>query len=181
MLLSAGDEFLGLDGCEGLVPGALVSDVADQLRSLPLCWDDVFAHRVLLASSMRLDITSDLDRSKMKYLMSDKLSITAQQSRGARAMLGWTREQLAERSKVSAATLADFEAEKRTPYDRTLADIRHALEAAGIAFIPGNGGGPGVRLRDPVTAAARATRAPKPAASTKPTPRKKPRQRGGKA
>jgi transcriptional regulator with XRE-family HTH domain len=82
-------------------------------------------------------------------------------------MLGWTREQLAERSKVSAATLADFEAEKRTPYDRTLADIRHALEAAGIEFIPENGGGPGVRLRKPAASPAKPASASKPVPATK--------------
>jgi transcriptional regulator with XRE-family HTH domain len=78
--------------------------------------------------------------------MSDKISITPDQSRGARAMLGWTRDELAERSKVSAATLADFEAGKRVPYNRTLADIRRALEEGGIEFIAENGGGPGARL-----------------------------------
>jgi transcriptional regulator with XRE-family HTH domain len=110
--------------------------------------------------------------------MSDKLSITAQQSRGARAMLGWTREQLAERSKVSAATIADFEAEKRTPYDRTLSDIRRALEAAGIEFIPENGGGPGVRLRAPVVMpAAEPARARKPAPGIKTARARKTRPR----
>jgi transcriptional regulator with XRE-family HTH domain len=120
-----------------------------------------------------------LDQGKIKYLMSEKISITPQQSRGARAMLGWTREQLAERSKVSAATLADFEAEKRTPYNRTLADIRHALEAAGIEFIAENGGGPGVRLRKPAAAAAEPASASKPVPATKkkPAPPKKTRPR----
>ena len=79
--------------------------------------------------------------------MSDEKHITPDQSRGARAMLGWSRERLAERSKVANATLADFEAGKRKPYDRTIADIRRALEEAGIEFIPENGGGPGARLR----------------------------------
>jgi transcriptional regulator with XRE-family HTH domain len=124
-----------------------------------------------------LDITSDPDQGKIKYIMSDKLSITPQQSRGARAMLGWTREQLAERSKVSAATLADFEAEKRTPYDRTLADIRRALEEAGIEFIPENGGGPGVRLRKHVAAAAEAASGSKPAPASKTAPSRKTRPR----
>ena len=73
--------------------------------------------------------------------------ITKEQSRGARAMLGLSRDDLARLSKVGVATLADFEAGKRTPYDRTLADIRAALEAAGVEFIAENGGGPGVRLR----------------------------------
>tara|TARA_R110000744_G_scaffold172470_2_gene291071 strand:- start:36048 stop:36194 length:147 start_codon:yes stop_codon:yes gene_type:complete len=45
------------------------------------------------------------------------------------------------------ATLADFEAGKRQPYDRTLKDIQETLEAAGVEFIPENGGGAGVRLR----------------------------------
>jgi transcriptional regulator with XRE-family HTH domain len=79
--------------------------------------------------------------------MSDKLTILASQSRAARALLNWSRSDLAERSKVSMATLADFEGEKRQPYERTLEDIRAALEAAGVEFIPENGGGPGVRLR----------------------------------
>jgi hypothetical protein len=31
-------------------------------------------------------------------------------------------------------TFADFERESRAPYDRTLADIRRTLEAAGVEF-----------------------------------------------
>jgi transcriptional regulator with XRE-family HTH domain len=93
-------------------------------------------------------------------------------------MLGWTRGQLAERSKVSAATLADFEAEKRTPYNRTLADIRSALEVAGVEFLSeGGDGGPGVRFRkgfvSAATAPARAAKRPSrtreaPSKSTRP-------------
>jgi hypothetical protein len=45
------------------------------------------------------------------------------------------------------ATLADFEAGKRTPYDRTLSDVRQALEKAGVIFVDENGEGPGVRLK----------------------------------
>jgi transcriptional regulator with XRE-family HTH domain len=55
---------------------------------------------------------------------------------------------LAKRCGVSNATLADFEAGKRTPYDPTLADVRKALEEGGIQFILENGGGAGVRLRE---------------------------------
>jgi DNA-binding XRE family transcriptional regulator len=67
------------------------------------------------------------DLGSINFPMSDKLSISAAQSRAARALIDWTRAQLAEASGVSAATLADFEAGKRTPYDRTLADVRSAL------------------------------------------------------
>jgi transcriptional regulator with XRE-family HTH domain len=77
--------------------------------------------------------------------MSDK-KIDGRQSVAARGLLGWSRADLAERSKVSMATLADFEAGKRTPYARTLDDIIGAFEAAGVVFIPENGGGAGVRL-----------------------------------
>lgn len=80
--------------------------------------------------------------------MSDNL-LTAAQCLGARAMLGMTRAELAEAAKVSAATLADFEAGKREPYARTLADIRKALEERGVVFLADGEmvpGGAGVRL-----------------------------------
>ncbi|AWB26184.1 helix-turn-helix domain-containing protein (plasmid) [Methylobacterium currus] len=76
------------------------------------------------------------------------MEITRDQCRGARALLEWTQDRLAEAAGVAKKTLADFEAGKRTPYDRTLADIRRALEAAGIQFIPENGGGAGLRFRN---------------------------------
>ena len=47
---------------------------------------------------------------------------------------------------MAASTLADFEAGKRDPYARTLADVRRTLEAAGVIFISADEvGGPGVR------------------------------------
>jgi transcriptional regulator with XRE-family HTH domain len=80
--------------------------------------------------------------------MSDEKMITPEQCRGARAMLGWSRQQLAERSKVANATLADFEAGKRSPYNRTLADVQRALEEGGVDFQSHNG----VRLKPRQTA-----------------------------
>jgi DNA-binding XRE family transcriptional regulator len=76
------------------------------------------------------------------------MAMTRGQCRAARALLEWTQDQLAETASVSKKTLADFEAGKRTPYDRTLADIQKALEEAGIQFIPENGGGAGIRFKD---------------------------------
>lgn len=75
------------------------------------------------------------------------MAITSAQCRAARALIAWSQDQLAVSSRVAKATIANFEAGKRTPYDRTLADIRAALETAGVEFIPENGGGAGVRLR----------------------------------
>ena len=74
--------------------------------------------------------------------------ISPAQCRAARALLNWTREQLAEKSRVSKMTLADFETAKRKPYDRTLADICRTFEEAGLEFIPENGGGAGIRFRE---------------------------------
>lgn len=74
-------------------------------------------------------------------------SVTAAQCRGARAMLGLSQSDLAERAKVARQTVVDFERGARTPYPNNLAAIRAALEAAGVEFIEENGGGAGVRLR----------------------------------
>ena len=70
--------------------------------------------------------------------------ITSEQCLGARAMLRFTREQLAQASHVAVATLADFETGRRQPHTRTVSALRAALEAAGVEFT--NGDAPGVRL-----------------------------------
>ena len=61
-------------------------------------------------------------------------------------MLGWSQAQLAEAANVSRATVVDFERGLRIPHRNNLVAMREALEAAGIQFIPENGGGAGVRL-----------------------------------
>jgi transcriptional regulator with XRE-family HTH domain len=61
-------------------------------------------------------------------------------------MLGWTRDELAEKADVGTATLAEFEGGRRAPFSRTLRDIRRALEVAGVVFLPGNGHQPGIAL-----------------------------------
>ena len=75
------------------------------------------------------------------------MSISAAQLRAARGLLGWSQDHLAKAATVGRATIADFEAGKREPYARTIADLRGALEAAGVIFVDENGEGPGVRLR----------------------------------
>jgi transcriptional regulator with XRE-family HTH domain len=73
------------------------------------------------------------------------MSFTPAQCRAARALIGWSQDQLANASRVAKATIANFETGDRAPYERTLADIRRALESAGVEFT--NGGQPGVRLK----------------------------------
>jgi transcriptional regulator with XRE-family HTH domain len=75
--------------------------------------------------------------------------ITARQCRAARGLLGVSQRQLAEAASVSLSAILDFETSTRNPRPATLAALRRAFEDAGVDFIPINGGGQGVRLRDP--------------------------------
>jgi len=61
--------------------------------------------------------------------------ITAAQTKAARALLGWTQEDLAERSGVVRRTLMSFETGMRSPRSETLEKIRTAFERAGIQFV----------------------------------------------
>jgi transcriptional regulator with XRE-family HTH domain len=88
---------------------------------------------------MRMTLESQHQKCKVALM-----EFTPGQCRAARALIGWSQDQLASASKVAKATIANFELCKRVPYDRTLDDLVAALEAAGIEFT--NGKGPGVRL-----------------------------------
>ncbi len=68
------------------------------------------------------------------------------QCRMARAALQLGVRDLANLAKMSASTVARFEAGEELK-ERTVDAIQYALELAGIEFIAENGGGPGVRLR----------------------------------
>jgi len=66
-------------------------------------------------------------------------------------MLSWSRQYLASAAKVAERTIVDFERGARRPFDRTLRDIRIALEKGGVVFIDqSEERGPGVQLRDPI-------------------------------
>ena len=75
------------------------------------------------------------------------MPLTPAQCRAARALLNWSQAQLAEASEIATKTIANFELGKRQPHDRTLDDLRDALQAAGVIFVAENGNGPGVQLR----------------------------------
>ncbi len=66
----------------------------------------------------------------------------------ARVALGWGVIELANRAKVSTQTITRLErGDQLRP--STLESIQSVLEEAGIEFIKENGGGVGVRFRDP--------------------------------
>ena len=73
--------------------------------------------------------------------------ISAEQYRGARAMLGWSQSELAEAAGVSRTLLVEFERGARTPHRNNLDAMPRAMEAAGIEFINESGGDVGVRFR----------------------------------
>ncbi len=74
------------------------------------------------------------------------LKVTSAQVRAARGLLNWTVRDLAEKSGVHRNTVTKIEADTAV-HGPTIAAVIHALEAAGVEFIPENGGGAGVRLR----------------------------------
>ena len=74
--------------------------------------------------------------------------ITGSQLRAARALVRWSAEDLAERSRVSVSTIAQAEAEDGSVPVAT-ADARAlcmALRKAGVEFIPEDSAGVGVRF-----------------------------------
>ncbi len=66
----------------------------------------------------------------------------------ARAALKLGVRDVAKAAQISPATLSRVEADQPANAS-TLAAIRTALEAAGVEFIPEDGGGAGLRLRKP--------------------------------
>jgi transcriptional regulator with XRE-family HTH domain len=73
--------------------------------------------------------------------------LTPEQLRAARALVDWSRDDLATKSDVSPNTVWGFEQGRSDPKLSTLNKWRRALEVAGVEFIePAAGKGPGVRL-----------------------------------
>jgi transcriptional regulator with XRE-family HTH domain len=70
-------------------------------------------------------------------------------------MLDLSQEDLEVRSGVAKRTIAEFERGGAIPFARTLDQLRAALEVAGVALIPENGGGAGVRRREAIPRFAR--------------------------
>ncbi len=77
------------------------------------------------------------------------MTVSVAQLRAARALLGWSREDLSKRSGIAPRTLARLEGPDAEPHAATISAVINALESAGVEFIPENGGGAGVRMRQP--------------------------------
>jgi predicted transcriptional regulator len=77
------------------------------------------------------------------------LKVSIRQIKAARALVGWSQDDLAAKSGISVPTIKRLEAAEGDIGGRaeTGAALVAALEKAGIEFISENGGGAGVRMK----------------------------------
>ncbi|WP_152968454.1 helix-turn-helix domain-containing protein [Gemmobacter sp. LW-1] len=82
-------------------------------------------------------------------ILMDEFHPTGRQLAAARALAGLTQGDVAEAARISIPTLKRMEASEgpAAGMANNVEAVRRALEAAGVEFIPENGGGAGVRLR----------------------------------
>ncbi len=77
-----------------------------------------------------------------------EIRLIGAQIRAARALVGWSANELARAAHLGLATIrrAEVRGGETTMTIANELAVRRVLEAAGIEFIDENGGGPGVRL-----------------------------------
>lgn len=75
--------------------------------------------------------------------------ITARQIRAARALLGWSQQELADRAIVSTNAVIRLERGQVDSRTSTVMAVQRALSKGGIEFIPADVKGEGVRLALP--------------------------------
>ena len=75
--------------------------------------------------------------------------LTGAQIRAARGLVRWSAAELAKQAGLGVSTIQRMEKSDGVPSASAsnLAAVQKALETGGVAFIPENGGGPGVRLK----------------------------------
>lgn len=143
--------------------GSHPTDLSCHLRRRSRSANERVAIGVQLAADSRIHKNLRVQKERLNYIRwcnithmvkgvkSDRPPLHAAQIRAARALLRWSAEELAQASALGANTVRRAEvAEGATALtaanDRA---IRKALEEAGVEFIDPNGGGAGVRFRDP--------------------------------
>ncbi|MDE1902131.1 MAG: helix-turn-helix transcriptional regulator, partial [Alphaproteobacteria bacterium] len=67
------------------------------------------------------------------------MSITGRQIRGARGLLGWSMEDLSEKSGINRITIRQIEGETVQPQEKTLNRLFGLFDKHGIEFLPEEG------------------------------------------
>jgi predicted transcriptional regulator len=75
------------------------------------------------------------------------MPLRPEQCRGARGLLDWPQEKLAQSAGVSRSTIRDFEGGRHELHRATEAAILGSLERAGVCIIEADEMGPGIRFR----------------------------------
>ena len=77
--------------------------------------------------------------------------LMAKQLRAARVFVSWEQKDLAEAAELALGTIKRMEMSEGIVRGtaKNVWKVQRALEDAGVIFIDENGGGPGVRLREP--------------------------------
>jgi|ERR1700761_2273193 transcriptional regulator with XRE-family HTH domain len=70
-------------------------------------------------------------------------TITGRQIRAGRALLEWSREDLAEKAGLTVTTVSNIESDARQPQEKTLASIARVFDQHGVEFLDDEG----VRIR----------------------------------
>jgi predicted transcriptional regulator len=94
-------------------------------------------------------VISTLKVAKMPAMSMVVSMITPRQIRAARALLGWSQQQLADKAIVSLNALARLEKGIVDSRLSTVQAIQKALTKAGVEFLDADQKGEGVRLRRP--------------------------------
>jgi ribosome-binding protein aMBF1 (putative translation factor) len=84
--------------------------------------------------------TQKVDHSPKDRYVSFMMS--PEQCRAARAWLGWSQQELAQRSRVGLSTVKDFERGDRKPMVNNLEAMRRAIEDGGMVLVVGSDGEP---------------------------------------
>src|SRR5579872_5100810 len=105
--------------------------------------------RASLRSSFPRFVESSILKVSINMTGESILKVSIRQVKAARALLGWSQDDLAKAAEVSIPTIKRLEASDGLLGGRgeTSDRIVGAIRSAGVEFIDENGGGPGVRLR----------------------------------
>lgn len=68
----------------------------------------------------------------------ERLALTPEMCKAARALLRWTQKDLAAKSGISERTLAAFEAGQAVPFVKTVGALKSCFAGAGVEFVTGD-------------------------------------------